>query len=143
MHLVRGIGMIKRSHYCYKNHECPSLRKGSLPVFLQLVLQTLQAHGERKTEKRWTAFTFTFNRFMRRTALKIQYGARFSLKPPSTENTLHSLNSFGHLLASCFVSADLSSPIRALETAAASSRRHSVVLGKKDVYGWLQKDTRT
>lgn len=119
MHLVRGISMI-RSHYCYKNHECPSLRKDSLPVLLQLILQALQAHGERKTDC-MPAFTFTFNRFMCRTALKIEHGARFSLKPPSAGNILHSPYSFGHLLARHSVSADLSSPIRALETAAAST----------------------
>ncbi|EOB05144.1 hypothetical protein Anapl_03933 [Anas platyrhynchos] len=151
MHLVRGISMI-RSHYCYKNHECPSLRKNSLPsahspslisknslpVLLQLILQALQAHGERKTDC-MPAFTFTFNRFMCRTALKIQHGARFSLKPPSAGNILHSPYSFGHLLARHSVSADLSSPIRALETAAASCRRHFVVLGNRIWMGGCKK----
>lgn len=130
--------MIERSHYCYKNHECPSLRKDSLSVLLQLILQALQAHGERKTDC-MTAFTFTFNRFVCRTALKIQHGARFSLKPPSAENILHSPYSFGHLLARNSVSADLSSPICALETAAARCRRHFVVLGNRIWMGGCKK----
>lgn len=124
-----------RSHYCYKNHECPSLRKNSLPSAHSPSL----ASPWRKEIRLHDCITFTFNRFTCRTALKIQHGARFSLKPPSAGNILHSPYSFGHLLARHSVSADLSSPIRALETAAASCRRHFVVLGSRIWMGGCKK----